>query len=268
MRYISHIFTTLISISVFTAYASEDTEIGTVKIVTGNWPPYYSALLPGDGPVAMNIMLACKEANLKCEIDFLPWNRVYYMLENDQVDIAFAYAKTEERLKKYVYSQQAVLYFSDSVFFIKSKFPNGIHFSEYKDLIGFKMLGDDPSWYAEDFKKVGVNTIWMITSSNKWKMLLLGRGDALLSDTYKGLYEVRQQEQASDAFKGRIGFTRNSYPAESIRPSYIIFSRPHFDKRRQQIRDSIDKALKKLDVANTVMKALDGQYSGDSHEVQ
>jgi len=268
MRYISYIFITFISFNVVATYAAEDIEIGTVKIVTGDYPPYYSASLPDGGPVAMKIMLACKETNLKCEIEFLPWNRVYYTLEAGEVDMAFSFAKTEERLVKYVYSQEAISYFSDSIFFLKSKFPNGIHISEYKDLIGLKMLGDDPSWYAEGFKKVGVNTIWMLTGANKWKMLLLGRGDALLADTYQGLYELRQQEQASDAYTGRIGFTERSYTGESYLPDYLIFSKPHFDKRRQLIRDTIDQALEKLDTATIVMKALDEEYSGDTHQVQ
>jgi ABC-type amino acid transport substrate-binding protein len=193
---------------------------------------------------------------------------VYYSLEAGDVDIAFAFAKTEERLEKYVYSREAVSSFSDAVFFLKSKFPNGIHFTEYEDLVGIKMLGDDPAWYAEGFKKAGVNTIWMMASSNKWKMLLLGRADALISDTYQGLYELRQQEQASDAFKGRIGFTERSHAGESDSTDYLIFSKPHFDKRRQLIRDTIDQALEKLDTATNVMKALDEEYSGDTHEVQ
>ncbi len=268
MRYIPYIIITLISFSVLTTYASDDTEIGTVKIVSGGYPPYYDASLPGGGPIAINIMLACKEANLECKIDFLPWNRVYDSLEAGEVDIAFSFAKTEERLEKYVYSREAVLSFSDAVFFLKSKFPNGIHFTEYEDLVGIKMLGDDPAWYAEGFKKAGVNTIWMLTGANKWKMLLLGRADALLADTYQGLYELRQQEQASDAFKGRIGFTERSYTAESNVLDYIIFSKPHFDKRRQLIRDLMDQALEKLDLKSAVSKVLDEQYSGDAHRVQ
>ncbi len=268
MRYIPYIIITLISFSVLTTYASDDTEIGTVKIVSGGYPPYYDASLPGGGPIAINIMLACKEANLECKIDFLPWNRVYDSLEAGEVDIAFSFAKTEERLEKYVYSREAVLSFSDAVFFLKSKFPNGIHFTEYEDLVGYTMLGFDPSRHSEGFKKSGVDTIWMITNANRWKMLLLGRADALLADTYQGLYELRQQEQESDAFEGSIGFTVRSYTADSGLFDYIVFSRPHFDKRRQLIRDLMDQALEKLNVKSAVSKVLDEQYSGDSHEVQ
>jgi polar amino acid transport system substrate-binding protein len=268
MRYISNLVIFLISLNVLATYASEDIEIGTVRIATGSAPPYYDASLPGGGPLTMNIMLACKEANLECEIDFLPWNRAYSMLEAGEIDMAFSFSKNEERLKKFVYSREPVLIGTVSIFFIRSKFPNGIHFTEYEDLVGYTMLGFDPAWYAADFKKIGINTIWLLTNSNKWKMLLYGRGDALLADTYQGLYELRQHEQESDAFEGSIGFTVRSYTADSGLFDYIVFSRPHFDKRRQQIRDSLDQAFKKLDVATTVMKALDGQYSGDTHEVQ
>ncbi len=268
MRCIRNIAIILVSFNVVATYASEELDIGTVKIVTGDWPPYYGSLLPDGGPVAMNIMLACKEAKFDCNIDFLSWNRVWYTLEAGEADMAFAYAKTEERLEKYAYSRAAIHYFSESVFFLKSKFPNGIDFAEYKDLVGYTMLGHDPSWYAEGFKTSGVNTTWMLSTADKWKMLLLGRADALLSDVYQGLYELRQQEQASDAFKGHIGFTERSYTAESNVPDYIIFSKPHFDKRRQLIRDSLDQALMRMDVAATVASTLDDQYSGDAHEVQ
>jgi ABC-type amino acid transport substrate-binding protein len=194
---------------------------------------------------------------------------VYYSLENGEADMAFSFAKTEERLKKYVYSRQPLYsHYSDSIFFLKSKFPNGIHFGEYKDLVGYTMLGDDPSWYAEDFKKLGVDTIWLLTGANKWRMLLLGRADALLSDTYQGLYELREKEQASDAFKGRIGFKERTYPAEIKSIDYIIFSKPHFDNRTQLIRDSMDQALEKLDLQAAVTKVLDEQYSSDPHQVQ
>ena len=47
-----------------------------------------------------------------------------------------------------------------SVFFVKSKFPDGIHFTDYKDLVGYTMLGDKTDWYSADFKKFGVDTIW------------------------------------------------------------------------------------------------------------
>ena len=108
MQYISNLVIFLISLNVLATYASEDIEIGTVKIVTGEYPPYYDASLPDGGPVAMNIMLACKAADLECKIDFLPWNRVNYMLEAGEIDMAFAFAKTEERMEIYVFSKEAV----------------------------------------------------------------------------------------------------------------------------------------------------------------
>jgi len=182
--------------------------------------------------------------------------------------MTFAWSNTEQRRVKYVFSAEPVVFGPTVVFFSKRKFPNGIHFTEYKDLVGYTMLGDEYSWYAEDFKKAGVSTVWMRDTSDEWKMLLLGRGDALLAETYQGLYELQQLDQESDAYKESIGFTNRSYPEESESPDHLIFSKPHFDKRRRLIRDSIDKALKKLDVTTAVRNLLDEQFSGDTRQVQ
>ncbi len=258
----------LLSLHVLTTHAATDMEIGTVRIATGDYPPYYAASLPDGGPVAANIMIACKEANLDCKTDFLPWNRVVSMLEAGETDMTFAWSNTEQRRVKYVFSAEPVVFGPTVVFFSKRKFPNGIHFAEFKDLVGYTMLGDESSWYAADFKKFGVKTVWMSANANQWRMLELGRGEALIADAYQGLYTLRQQKRVSDEFMKHIGFTKQSTFKESEFNGYFMFSKSHFDKRKQRIRDSIDKAVKKLGIAATVSKILDEQYSRDAHQVQ
>ncbi len=266
--YISKLIILLISCSILVTYASEDVEIGTVKIVTGDYPPYYASSLPGGGPIAIKIMLACKEANLKCKIDYFPWKRALAMIDAGNADLTFTWSITEERTQKYIFSREAVIFSSVAVFFKKSKFPDGIHFTEHKDLVGYTMLGDPTSWYAEDFKKLGVETIWMSGNANIWQMLRFGRAQAILLDTYYGLYTLKKDRHELDASAASIGFTKQHYTAESEFHEHLMFSKPHFNKRRQRIKDSLDKALKKLEIMTMVEKMLDEQYSGDAHEVR
>ena len=184
--------------------------------------------------------------------------------------MTFAWSYNEQRTKKYIFSREPVVFGPVGVFFIKSKFPKGIHFSEYKDLIDYTVLAQRPSWYESDFKKFGVRTIWMAPDANRWKMLLVGRGggEALLADVYEGLYSIQKQTQLSDASKQSIGYTVQSNVEESEFHGFLMFSKPHFDKRRQLIRDAMDKALKELDIMAAVGKSLDEHYSGDTHQVQ
>lgn len=269
MRYLSNLFIILVSFNGLPTFAAEDIEIGTVRIATGAYPPYYAASLPGGGPVAVNIMRACELANLDCVIEFLPWNRVLLVLEAGEIDMTFAWSITEERLNAYVFSREAVVFGHVSTFFIRSRFPNGIHFAKYQDLVGYTMLGDEGSWYAADFKKIGVDTVWIPIGANRWKMLEAGKGDAFLADTYQALYTLRRWDYGlSGAFKEEVGFTEKSYSDESEFYDRLMFSKANFDGRRQRIRDSMDKALDKLDIMTTVRKILDEQYSRDVLQVQ
>jgi len=245
-RHLNSFLIVLICFTVSAPLASEDIEIGPVIIATGEYPPYYASWLPDYGPVSINIMLACKEANLECKIEFYYWGRVIGMLEKGDIDFTFSYAITEERLKKYVFSREGVVYSPIAVFFVKKKFPEGIHFSEYKDLSGYKMLGYKRSWYAPDFKKFDVKTEWMPSNADRWKMLNFGRGgsEAFLADIFHALYELRHLE-LPDKLKENIGFTERSNFAVSENYDRLMFSRSRFDKRRQLIRDKMDRAIRK-----------------------
>lgn len=242
--------------------------IGQVRVATGKYRPYYGKNLIEGGPVTANIRFACKRAKLNCIFEFVEWDQVPIWLEAEKIDFTYTYSKTEDRLKKYVFSNEPVTTAGNtSIFYRKSAFPNGIHFREHKDLVGCAMLGSPGSWYAADFKELGVKTKWEYVIP--W--LALGSGkegvEAYLTDTYVGLEELRLLDRESGDLIRDIAFSRQDSSGIEEEPGRLMFQKKHFDERKEFIRDALDKTFKKLNITNTIEMTMTREYAATKREV-
>jgi polar amino acid transport system substrate-binding protein len=77
----------------------------SVKLATGNqYKPFSDESLPNGGLVTDLLRTAYEAAGHDVTIDFMPWKRGVRSVENGDHLATFPYVKTEERLKKYTYS--------------------------------------------------------------------------------------------------------------------------------------------------------------------
>lgn len=91
-----------------------------IIILTGEYPPYSSQLIPGNGIAVEIVKKVCEVANLNCSLQFLPWLRCEYLVENGKAFAAFPYAYSDERKEKYFYTEP-LYYLTESHFFYFDK---------------------------------------------------------------------------------------------------------------------------------------------------
>ena len=149
-------------------------------LVTGEWAPYTSASLEKKGMCSEIVMAVLKEMKKEGEIEFLPWKRCEYNVNKEKAWAAFPYAITEERKKKYVFSDpigQATIRF----FFYKNNLKM-IDWNKLEDLKPYKVGGVLGYSYEAAFKKAGLKTDLVRNSLMNFKKLKVGRIDLFPDD--------------------------------------------------------------------------------------
>jgi len=107
----------------------------TVKLATGNeYKPFTDETLPAGGLVTDIVRTAYESGGHKVEIDFIPWKRGERAVQRGRVVATFPYVKTEERLKKYTYSDP--VFVSRVIPIVKKENKNSIE--TFKDMEGKK----------------------------------------------------------------------------------------------------------------------------------
>jgi len=152
-----------------------------VKIETVDWPPYYSANQPGNGPIAEITREALKLKGHTMTVKFVPWKRAISNVERGQADMVMGAYDTPERRQKFIVSEK--LYdIKEYVIGLKS---SGL--TEFKGFEGLKKykFGVTAGYaYAKDFQDASYLQK-MAASSDllNIKKLFAGRIDFLILNT-------------------------------------------------------------------------------------
>jgi len=81
----------------------------TYTFVCEEFPPYeYNENGVAKGLDIEVLTLICKEAKIDFKVEFYPWKRCLYLMDNGQKDGVFAILKTKERMEKYNYSNKPI----------------------------------------------------------------------------------------------------------------------------------------------------------------
>jgi polar amino acid transport system substrate-binding protein len=166
-----------------------------LKVVfsTGEWEPYTSSTLAGNGIAAELVSAICKAVGISPEYRFYPWTRVEMMVLNGQVFGAFPYAVTKERSEKFNYSTP--LYFGTNKFTFLAKNPkldSIVHFKKIEDLKGFSVATITGSFYNEELKKYGIKVFESSNIKSCLQNLLLGRVDFFLDEQAVTNYTINK----------------------------------------------------------------------------
>lgn len=86
-----------------------------VPLVTGEWPPYVSQALPGQGPITEVVVTALAAVGCRASVQFAPWKRCEWMLAEGKAFGAFPYVRNAAREKTFAFSK-AFARFEDSFF--------------------------------------------------------------------------------------------------------------------------------------------------------
>ncbi|MDE1464037.1 substrate-binding periplasmic protein [Spartinivicinus poritis] len=160
------------------AQSIQSTTAGTLPLVTGEWPPFTSKDLKGQGFYTQFISEVIKEMGMQPEIIFVPWSRATLMLASGEVFGAFPYAITEEREEKFYFSN--VINYTTTVFFYNKKYlKHDVFFKSLNDLKPYRIAVARGHKSASDLAKF--NLIIDEVNSNKQSIILLNIGRAHLS---------------------------------------------------------------------------------------
>lgn len=245
MRHTTHyriLLACIISMMLFGPALAEE-----IEITTGEYPPYISESLEGQGITSKIVTEACARAGVTAKIKFYPWARAYAKVEAGQAQASFFFLQTEERLGQVAFGAQHVQVGPTAVFYKKSSFPEGINFTSYADLAKFKVVGVNGYWYESEFKKIGKDDVHYVTAEDlALKLLDSGRADVYVSDMLTGIY-LAQQTLGEKA--GEIGHSQLQQDAPK---GYIIFPKTGSD----ELRTKLDNALKSMHEDGTFNKLM------------
>lgn len=221
----------------------------TVKIGTGEYAPYTSQSMSGNGFFAEIATAAFKAVDITPEYAFYPWNRCSYLLENNKLFAIMPYAVTEERKEKFNFSDK-VAASTGRFFYLQSRFPQGIGFEEWEDLQDLTLGGTRGYWYEETFEEAGLNVDYTSSDNTNLKKLEGGRIDAFIMNELQGRAMIKENyPNKQDAFAVSEKPADQSWLRLMIAPDYPNSGEltREFNRGLQRIKDNgtYDQILQK-----------------------
>lgn len=165
----------------------------TVRLVVGEWAPYFSPALPQLGLFAQIVSEAFGRVGLAVEYVQVPWKRALVDVEAGLLHGSPGWALNEERALKFLYSDPVIIS-RDALFFLKRR---PLVYERDDDLRG-KQLGATAGYHygaavhhmeAEQALKLDRAP----TDEASMRKLLLGRVDAVLMNRVAGLHLLRNK---------------------------------------------------------------------------
>ncbi|WDD96936.1 substrate-binding periplasmic protein [Thalassomonas actiniarum] len=147
----------------------------TIRITTGEYPPYYSQKLTNYGPIPDIVIQAFAHANIKVEFGFFPWSRSLELAKSNHWDASCCWFDTSQWYEYFNYSD--VLVSRDKIFFHLKSYP--FDWQSYEDLKGIKIGATARHAYGEKFAAANKTGKLLIedapTNAMNLKKLFAGR---------------------------------------------------------------------------------------------
>lgn len=179
-----------IVLAAVTAHSQASAHV-TVTLATGEWPPYMSAQLKHQGFATRIVKEAFATQGVQADIHFYPWPRTTALVQSRTVDGAFAYSRSPEREKQFLFSAP-VIEGSNVFYYLKTK-----KFAWHKldDLNGLRIGGNAGYNYGEAFaqaERAGKFTLdRSLTEEDNFNKLLAGRLDLVLTNRDVGNFVLQ-----------------------------------------------------------------------------
>jgi len=192
----------------------------SIRIAIGEWPPYLSASLDGNGIAGKLITEAFAAAGVTVTYVFYPWNRSLELTRRGSIEATATWFESADRRADFHLSDPLI----DSRFLLYYRDDKPIAWKTIDDLNGLKIGATTGYFYGEAFasaEKSGAITVIRASSDDtSLKNLLRGRLDAFPLDQNVAAFIFANDLSPADA--ARIG--NNDVPVHS-RPQYLLVSR-------------------------------------------
>lgn len=187
-----HVFRS-ISVLIILIWMQFSFALSEVRVTSGEWSPYISSELPGNGLFVQLATEAFAQKGVKLKVGFFPWARTTELSKSGEWDGTIAFVKLKEREAYYLYGDP--LYVGRYVFFHLKN--HEISWNTYADLRKIKMASTRGfGGMGDEFIKAerdGVIQVERFTSdAQSFQMLLSNRVQAVPSDLEVGYVLLRK----------------------------------------------------------------------------
>lgn len=205
----------------------------TIVFATGEYPPFVSEKMKGQGLTAQFLRAVLKKAGYEVRFDFYPWPRIEYLARDGKIAASMPWGKTTERDQYFIYSQQPIIVSRRAVFYRKSRF-SLVPFNSVDDLKKMHLAAVQSYWYIPEFKKNRIRYTEVNTPKKGWMLLENNRVDALVENYQVGLHDVMLY--APD-LKKDLAYTKDP----SISPQFVAYAKANPES--MEIKKIVDGAL-------------------------
>lgn len=159
-------------------------------ITTGEWSPFVSSNLSGNGFTSEIIEKACQAAGLTVTIQFAPWPRCEAVIEHGKVFASFPFSSNEIRAEFAYFSQPIAT--SRTVFFYNKEKMVDFNFSQLDELKSYLVGGVRGYYYEPLFKKTGLYVDYSDNEDDALKKLFFGRVDLMPLNELVGWESIKR----------------------------------------------------------------------------
>ncbi len=191
-----------------------------IALVSGEWAPYVSEKMSGNGAATEIVVAAARAAGLEPSIAFYPWARAEKMIETGEAFAAYPYVDSEERKKIHDFSVP-ILKTSDKFIYYADKENNWV-WSTLAEFKKYRMGGTRGFWYMEEYNRHGITPVIAANDQEQLiRALIAGRIDYVVADP------LVVQESVRKLFPGEL--TKIRWLSKPLKDSqtHLMVSRKH-----------------------------------------
>jgi polar amino acid transport system substrate-binding protein len=215
---------------------SSTSSTDSLKIVTGEWPPYVSHYEKGGGLTTILLKEAFAEQGIEIKYEFLPWTRGYSEAKSLVYDRTYPYAKTEEREADFFYSEETLIVAKSVFFHFKS---TDFDWKTLDDLRDYRVGGTTDNHDSIFLDDNGIELDWVNEEHLNFTKLLYNRIDVYggtFTVGYSWIYKNFEPEQTAL-------FTNHPKPYKTGE-NFFLVSKEHPDA--EEIIKNFDAGMRKL----------------------
>ncbi len=184
---------TLLPLIGFWPAPGADAGVEPLKLGTGEWAPYTSAEMEGEGVAAEIVLRVFHKMGVEVQFVYYPWTRCYDSVKYGAIWGAFPFAYTEERAQSVDFSEPILP--STTRFFYYGKNPKVFHFERLQDLKAFRIGGLKGHFYESIFEKNEIPIDYVKKLENGFEKLMLGRNDLVVANELVGWFTIQNRFQ-------------------------------------------------------------------------
>ncbi len=227
---------TFFFITVILSISSINFAAETIKLSTGEWPPYTSEK-DKDGKIAETIVKeAFQQVNIIAQLEYFPWKRAYEAARHGELTGTFPWAKSEKRLKDFIFSNESLITTKEVFFHLKA---TDLKWEKFEDLKKYKIGGTDSYAHIDLLAQNGITVEVVHSPKLNFKKVFAGRIDTFPESFIVGynlIFKLFPPHKAAL-------FTNNSKPLRTSQ-SFLLISKK-IPNGKKIIKD-FDTGLKKL----------------------